>query len=346
MGNRIHNLVYKNLSLKKTISTIYLYAPSSIKLLPGNEAFVFEFSSKMTINEIELCIAAIEKDNLLYEEKNFDHRIEAIDFIGFTVVEQLEELIRQTVQPDRLILLKCRAEKAAQELSEINSRVFQMLQAKIRKGCTSSAFQNQLAEYFNFNNMGLEETSYDNLDILINGIFYQLPMPQPLLVPEPEMFEYQKTPARIVFGLIRQFPFLKDDVFYDIGSGLGQVAMLINFLSGVTTKGVEFEPAFCKYAMDCARLLNLSNVTFINTDARKADYSDGTIFFMFTPFRNKILEDVMLLLRKEAQQRKITIITYGPCTRQVALQNWLHADGWNDDHVYKLCFFTSFKPED
>jgi hypothetical protein len=29
-------------------------------------------------------------------------------------------------------------------------------------------------------------------------------------------------------------------------------------------------------------------VEFINVDARQADYSEGTVFFMFTPFRGEI----------------------------------------------------------
>jgi len=129
--------------------------------------------------------------------------------------------------------------------------------------------------------------------------------------------------------------------FFDLGSGLGQVAILVNLLAGITVKGIEFEPAFCDYASDCAADLNLSNVTFINVDARKADYSEGTIFFMYTPFKGEILEDVLELLRKESLRRKIKIITYGPCTAQVAVQSWLDLVGPKNPHLYKLAVFTS-----
>ena len=172
-------------------------------------------------------------------------------------------------------------------------------------------------------------------------------MPEPAKELEPEMVFFQKTPARVIFELVELSHFTKDDVFFDIGAGLGQVALLVNLLAGVAVKGIEFEPAFCDFARGCAAGLNLSNVTFINVDARKADYSEGTIFFMFTPFTGEILQDVLAILRKESLVRRIRIITYGPCTAQVALQSWLHcaspgrAIGPDNNEMYQLGFFRS-----
>jgi len=158
---------------------------------------------------------------------------------------------------------------------------------------------------------------------------------------EPEMVYYQKTPARIIFNLAEKSHFMKEDVFFDLGSGLGQVAILVNLLTGIKVKGIEFEPAFCDYARNCATELNLPNVAFINSDAREADYSRGTIFFMFTPFKGEILQKVLEILRKESLLRKIKIITYGPCTAQVALQSWLKLAAQQDDNIYKPGIFTS-----
>jgi precorrin-6B methylase 2 len=137
------------------------------------------------------------------------------------------------------------------------------------------------------------------------------------------MVFYQKTPARIIFKMVKAGRFTKDDVFFDIGSGLGQVAMLVNLLSGIRTVGVEFDPAFCKYSEDCAAMLGLQEIAFINADAREADYSLGTVFFMYTPFKGKMLQDVLEMLKQESLKRKIRIVTYGPCTPEVAAQDWL-----------------------
>jgi hypothetical protein len=69
---------------------------------------------------------------------------------------------------------------------------------------------------------------------------------------EPGMIYYQKTPARIILELVKKAAFQPGDVFYDLGSGLGQAAILVNLLASVISKGVEFEPAYCHYAKTCA----------------------------------------------------------------------------------------------
>jgi precorrin-6B methylase 2 len=158
---------------------------------------------------------------------------------------------------------------------------------------------------------------------------------------KPEMVYYQKTPVRLVFELTGKCHFTQGDVFFDIGSGLGQVAILVNLLTGVKATGIEFEPAFCNYARDCAAELNLPGVTFSNTDARTANYSDGTVFFLYTPFTGEMLQEVLELLRTESIRRKIRVIIYGPCTPQVALQNWLRSDSSNDNNIHRLAFFSS-----
>ena len=291
-------------------------------------------------------IGAIERDSSLYEEKNFDQRIEAIDFIGFPIIDQIEALLGKTTQPDKLLLLKDRTEKIKSDLEGIDNSLFQKLQKNIRKGeYTGKEFKNLVNRYVGFNlddNEHQEEAGYDNLDIFINKLLSPIgTIPGQTKDLEPEMVFYQKTPARIVFELVEKCNFTKEDVFYDLGSGLGQVALLVNLLAGVTTKGVEFEPAFCDYSRGCAMKLNLSNITFINVDARQADYSDGTIFFMYTPFNGGILQEVLEVLRKESLLKKITIITYGPCTAEVASQSWLDSAVLHNDNIYKLRVFTS-----
>ena len=300
----------------------------------------------MSIFELQSYIEVIEGNSSLYEEKNFDQRMEVIDFIGFQVIGGIEELLRKTDQSDELFLLKGRAEKVKSALEEIDAGLFQRIQTTIRTGeYRGEAFKDLVREYVDpdpgyTGEQG--ETGYDNLDVFINGLSLFQAMPEQTKELEPEMVYYQKTPVRIVFELVEKVSFREGDVFFDLGSGLGQVAVLVNLFAGITVKGVEFEPAFCGYARNCAAQLNLSNVTFIHADARKADYSGGTVFFMFTPFRGVILQEVLEILRKESLLRKIKIITYGPCTTQVALQSWLDLAIPGDGNVYKLSVFSSY----
>jgi hypothetical protein len=300
----------------------------------------------MTIFDLQLYIAEIEKNSSLYREREFDKRMEVIDFIDFQVIDRMEELLSKTTQPDALILLRNRAEKVKAELEEVDVNLFQKLQRTIKTtGYTTNGFKNLVNEYVDItrdhNEYG-EEIGYDNLDIFINGLSPFQTMPEQTRDLEPEMVYYQKTPARIVFELAEKAHFIKEDIFFDIGAGLGQVAILVHLLTGIATRGIEFEPAFCNYARDCAAALYLPGVIFINVDARKADYSEGTVFFMFTPFKGEIMQEVLAILEKESLKRKIKIITYGPCTARVALERWLYFATPEDNNMYKLAVFKSY----
>ena len=300
----------------------------------------------MTFFEIQSHIEVIEKNTSLYAEKNFDLRTKALDWIEFDIIGEIENLLHKEIEKDQLIPLKYRVERLKSALEEVDSNLFQKIQDKIRtKAFTGQQFKNLVREYVDFDvndNKHQEEPGYDNLDVFINGLFPDQTMPEQTKDMEPEMVYYQKTPVRVVFELVEKSSFSKGDVFFDLGSGLGQVAILVNLLGGIPAKGIEFEPAFCKYAIDCASALNLPDVSFKNVDARKADYSTGTVFFMFTPFSGQILQDVLELLRKESLQRKIKVITYGPVTAQVALQSWLDRASPKSDHIYKLAVFNGF----
>ncbi len=300
----------------------------------------------LTISGIQSYVDAIEKNSSLFEEKSFAIRTEFIEFLDFHVADSIEELLRKDPESEELILLKSRAEKLKSELEEINTKLFQRLRVNIRAGCRGKEFIRLIKEYIDpdvepRDNERQGEAGYDNLDILVNGLCSFLDMPEQTRELEPEMVYYQKTPARIVFEVVKRSQFIKEDVFVDLGSGLGQVPILVNLLTGIAAKGVEFDPAFCEYSRQCSARLNLSNVTFINGDARKADYSGGTIFFMFTPFTGEIMREVLGMLEEESRLRQIKIFTLGPCTVQVGMQSWLACNGATQDNIYELGFFTS-----
>ena len=129
----------------------------------------------MTIDDIQSYLETTEEDFLLYQERNFDKRIEIIDFIEFQIIDSIEELLRKTTQPDKLILLKHHAEKVKSNFEEIDSNLFKKLQHKIRtEKCRGKEFTNLLKEYLDFNSDDYESAGaagYGNLDIFINGLF-------------------------------------------------------------------------------------------------------------------------------------------------------------------------------
>ncbi len=276
---------------------------------------------------------------------NFNERVEAIDFIEYHVLGQIELILQKTSPTDQLTSLKDHAENVKSRLGKVNAALFESLRENIRnKKYTENDLRNLLHEYVGADlNPGeqREVIGYDNLDIFLNGLSSFLPIPEAIRSLEPEMVYYQKTPGRIILELVEKAQFTTGDVFFDLGSGLGQVAILVNLLRGVRTKGIEFEPAFCHYASACATQLNLPDVSFINADAREADYSEGTVFFMYTPFEGKMLQTVLEILKNESRSRKIRIFTYGPCIAKVAEQHWLDFPGTDINDIHALGVFAS-----
>jgi hypothetical protein len=209
----------------------------------------------MVICEIQSDLEVIERNSALYKETNFDSRVEAIDYIEFNIIDRIEGLLHTINQPEELTRLKQSAERLKNRLEEIDENLFQRLRADIRMGSyTGTALKGLIDEYVEGDLRGgrqQDEIGYDSLDVFVNGLLLIHPVPTETKAREPEMVFYQQTPARIILELVEKAHLTRKDVFYDLGSGLGQVPLLVNLLSGVTAKGIEFEPAYCDYARGC-----------------------------------------------------------------------------------------------
>lgn len=296
--------------------------------------------------EIQSDIEAIEKNEALNEEANFVDRAEAIDFVEFHIIDRIDGMLRDSKQVENLTELKQRAESLKNRLEEINEKLVQRLRVDIRSGNYTSENFYQFDKYVGraLRERNRDEAGYDALDTFVNDLLRTDIALKETKQREPDMVFLQPTPARIVLELVEKANIVKDDVFYDLGSGLGQVPILVRLLTGAKTKGVEFKPAYCDYAQQCAKRLNLLHVEFMNRDARDADYSDGTIFFMYTPFTGELLQEVLERLKGESRKRSIKICTYGPCTPHVSNQSWLRRIDQveqNADREYELAIFES-----
>jgi SAM-dependent methyltransferase len=231
-----------------------------------------------------------------------------------------------------------------EQLTAINTRLFQQARMAMQSGAlTGAAFRHYLNQFTNYTPTHGDHVymSYDGLDVLVDGLFQLKTAPAATLAATVEMVHCEETPARVLLDLVDHTPLTPADVFYDLGSGLGQVVLLVHLLTDVRAKGVEIEPAFCTFAHQQAQSLGLTDVAFLNSDARTADYSDGTLFFMFTPFRGQLLQSVLNRLQQEAQQRPIRLCTFGSCSPCVADQSWLRPVTPDTRHEYKLAIFES-----
>jgi SAM-dependent methyltransferase len=160
-------------------------------------------------------------------------------------------------------------------------------------------------------------------------------------LPDPEMVHYEPTPARIVLDFVDHVPLSDSDVFFDVGSGLGRVVILVNLLTGIRARGIEINPLLAADANRKARDLGLKNVDFVGVDAREANYRLGTIFFFFTPFRGGVRETVFDRLRDETRGRPIRVCTFGSITRRVCDQPWLRIQNPEMNHENRIAVFRS-----
>jgi hypothetical protein len=210
----------------------------------------------------------------------------------------------------------------------------EQIRAEIKAGrCRGLAFRKLVEEVLG---MDRGEAGYDELDVLLNRLLNIGKIPSPTIELSAEMVEFYKTPARVVVELADRVRFGPGDVFVDLGAGLGQVVMLVHLLAGVRALGVEIEPAYCAYARRCAEKLGLRGVSFVDSDARVADLSAGTVFYLFTPCKGEVFSQLTERVRTASLGRRVRVIGYGPCSEEIARLEWLRREGEGPCGEYTL----------
>lgn len=294
------------------------------------------------VEEIQTALHEIEQNALLLDEANFVERVNALDVLEFRLLDRIENVLYEHGYRKELARLYKRAERLWQHLEAVNARLFRRYRERIAAGDYTPAALLQLFKAYTGRATGAQlqdPIGYDCLDIFVDGVFGIDQAPEELRPIESGMIGYQATPARAILKLLELADLGAGDVFYDLGAGLGRVILLVGLLTEAQARGIEFEPAYCTYAQQRAHDLHLSRVRCLNVDAREADYSDGTVFFLYTPFTGRMLQAVLDRLQAAARARAITVVAYGPCTEPVAQQSWLELTAWQTcGHDTLACF--------
>ena len=254
----------------------------------------------------------LERDRSLFEPEKLRQRLEVLDRLeGYLVAAPREHQERMTT--------------LSIELEEANQRLYQSIRQEIQRGAGAEKLLEwaRAADSDTNAEPGIDGERYGPLDALLSGVL-QMDEPAPdAAEPHEEMVFYQPTPARHIFELIRRAGITGRDVLIDLGSGLGHVPLLVALCTGARCIGIEWEAAYVDCARRCASALNLSGVTFVRQDAREADLSMGTVFYLYTPFKGAMLREMLAALGREAITREIRVCTLGPCTEIVAREPWL-----------------------
>lgn len=264
------------------------------------------------IETLHAWMGALERDRSLLEPERLRQRLDVLDRLENYLVGAPREY------QERIRTLSA-------ELEEANQRLYRSIRQEIRRGAGAeklfewarAADSDALAE------PGIDGERYDHLDALLSGVLQMDAPASDVAELHEEMVFYQPTPARHIFELIRRAKISGRDVLIDLGSGLGHVPLLVAICTGARCIGIEWEAAYVDCARRCASALNLSDVTFIRQDAREADLSTGTVFYLYTPFKGTMLREMLAALGREAITREIRVCTLGPCTEIVAREPWL-----------------------
>ena len=278
------------------------------------------------VPDIQAALRQIEQQAPLWIETNFVERVHAIDRLEWHILERIENVLYEHGYQQELARLYQQAQHVWQQLDAVNARLFRRLQEQLMSGdATSTLLPQMFTTYVNqtCDDHHQDLSGYDCLDVFVNGVLDIRHAPEETRPLESGMIGYHPTPARVILAVLAYTHLSATDVFYDVGSGLGRVALLAGLLSAAQVKGIEFEPAYCMYAQERAASLRLSRVRFLNVDARATDYTDGTVFFLYTPFTGRMFQAVLDKLHSEARAHPMTIATYGPCTEHMAQQSWV-----------------------
>ncbi len=279
------------------------------------------------VTDLHALLSLLEADSSLFLPDQPRKRLIALDdldarFGGF----DCEDSTRCTYSR-----LHQRAKALRIRLEAANAELYQSVRSDIVRGGQPRLLQ-WLEDSASDNEPGspLPGLGFDYRDELVSGVL-QLPEPsEPNLQPSPEMVPYQPTPVRHILHLIAAAMVAEDDVFVDLGSGLGHVPLLVSMITGAQSLGIEMQAAYVVSARECAQILQLSRVQFIAQDARDADLSRGSVFYLYSPFKGSILADVLGALRKESMHRPIKICSLGPCTHRVSDETWLKTSALSD----------------
>ena len=269
-------------------------------------------------------VQSLESDRSLFRADQLLRRLQALDALdafdthGYAIAAD-------KMGPE--LTLWQRANTLSALMEGTNESIYASIRSQIQEGAGGAALMHWVNILGSQRAAGEPVTGmgYDALDELVRGV---LAFKEPEKAPAPleaEMVFYQPTPVRHILRLIELTSLTAADVLVDLGSGLGHVPLLATILTGARTVGIEAETSYVACARECGQRLRLSNVSFLEQDARSADLSTGTVFYLHTPFTGYVLRTVLNRLRVEGRARSIRVCTYGPCASFIAGEDWLES---------------------
>ncbi len=135
------------------------------------------------------------------------------------------------------------------------------------------------------------------------------------------MVHYLPSPFRSIRELAVRLG--SDDLFVDVGSGLGLVPLLVAWLSGARTRGVEIEPAYHRRAEEIRARFPSLNVELVLSDCRAISYADATFVYVYDTIRDSLLDELLARIRSDSSGRVVRFASRGMSTPAFDRAPWL-----------------------
>lgn len=204
-----------------------------------------------------------------------------------------------------------RCQSVLSRLEALDRRAFAEVRARLAAGAFRPA---DLAKE-------LEGRPNVEWDAYVQRLFEVSDVPEAESERPAKMVHYLPSPFRSILELAARVG--PDDVFYDVGSGLGLVTVLVAWMTGAKSKGLEREPAYHRQALALAERFPALRVEPILGDAREHDYRDATVVYVYDTFRDELLDQLLAKLAAVAAEHPLTVISRGRSSPQIGAQTWL-----------------------
>lgn len=120
---------------------------------------------------------------------------------------------------------------------------------------------------------------------------------------------YLPSSVDVLLRTIERAGVTAEDVFVDVGSGVGRALMLVHLLTGAGAIGLEIQEGLVALARTLAERLRLEKVITLQGDAEEliGRMTTGTVFYFYCPFGGQRVERVMHALRPLAEARALRL---------------------------------------
>lgn len=113
---------------------------------------------------------------------------------------------------------------------------------------------------------------------------------------------YGDTWPYTIFKFVQSIPISKEDVLFDLGSGIGRMSFWFQKISQCKVVAIEKVPYFVQKAKEVQKKVGNQNITFLKEDLLETNYESATlIYFYCSSFDD---ETILKLLKKWKSLKK------------------------------------------